>query len=45
MKEPFENPQEKGQTPGDHHFLLFPQYYLSFHEQISIFIKIYCDVY
>ena len=36
-KEPFENIIGKGENAGDQHFLLFPQRFLSFPKQISIF--------
>ena len=37
-KEPFENIAGKGENAGDQHFLLFPQYFLPFPKQTSIFL-------
>ena len=34
---PFENIVGKGENAGNHHFLLFPQCFLPFSKQISIF--------
>ena len=36
-KKPFENIVEKGENAAYQHFLLFPQYFLPFPEQTSIF--------
>ena len=36
-KKPFENIVGKGENAGNQHFLLFPQSFLSFPNQISIF--------
>ena len=36
-KKPFENTIGKGENAGNQHFLLFPQCFLPFPEQISIF--------
>ena len=36
-KKPFENMVRKGENAGNQHFLLFPQCFLPFPEQISIF--------
>ena len=36
-KKPFENIVGKGENAGNQHFLLFPQCFLSFPKQISIF--------
>ena len=37
IKKPFENVVEKGENAGNQHFLLFPQCFLPFPKQISIF--------
>ena len=39
--EPFENLVEKGENAGNQHFLLFPQCFLPFPKQISIFSVIF----
>ena len=36
-KKPFENIVEKGENAGNQHFLLFPQCFLPFSKQNSIF--------
>ena len=36
-KKPFDNIVGKAENVGNHHFLLFPQYFLSFAKQMSVF--------
>ena len=36
-KKPFENTVEKGENAGNKHFFFFPQYFLPFPKQISLF--------